>query len=390
MYNVASNSQCFGCGVCAISCPRKLINMELNTDGFYVPRISENRSHLCNGCGICMSVCAYLDNSKLLTASIKFSYAAYNKNQLIREAASSGGVAYAIAESLIEQGFKICAVRYNTKKHRAEHYIANSQDELKASLGSKYIQSYTETGLNEILGGGKYMVIGTPCMIASLRKLIEFKRISDRFILLDFFCHGVPSKLLWDKYIRNHEYKLGKISNVSWRNKEHGWHNSYNMKIQGERGVYTKGLSEGDIFYKLFLGDYCLNEACYSKCNFKKFASAADIRIGDLWGQTYAKYNEGYSGLMVYTKSGEDIVKNIVNLELYEESRHIVSEGQLCISPTKPHSRKFIMRILKHGYRSWWRETTIICLAEGWQKLRKLIISPHIVLKNRFRCSKEK
>lgn len=387
MYNVASNSECFGCGVCAISCPRKLIHMELNTEGFYTPRIKAK--HLCNGCGICSSVCAYLDKPKLLT-SIKSSYAAFNKNQLIRKAASSGGVAYAIAESLIGKGFKTCVVRYNTKKHRVEHYIANSQNELKASLGSKYIQSYTATGLNEILRNGKYMVIGTPCMIASLRKLIELKRISDRFILLDFFCHGVPSKLLWDKYIRNHESKLGKISNVSWRNKEHGWHNSYNMRIQGERGVYTKSLSEGDIFYKLFLGDFCLNEACYSKCYFKKFTSAADIRIGDLWGHTYASNHEGYSGLMVYTKKGEDVISKIENLELREESKHIVSEGQLCTPPRKPLARQLIIQILKNGYNSWWRETIIISIIEGYRKLRKLIVYPHIVLKNRFRCSQKK
>lgn len=388
MYNVASNSVCFGCGVCAISCPRKLINMELNTDGFYTPRIKAK--HLCNGCGICTSVCAYLDKSRLLTISIKSSYAAFNKNQLIRKAASSGGIAYAIAESLIGQGFKICAVRYNTKKHRAEHYIANSLDELKASLGSKYIQSYTKTGLNELLKDGKYMVIGTPCMIASLRKLIEFKRISDRFILLDFFCHGVPSKLLWDKYIRNHESKLGKISNVSWRDKERGWHNSYNMRIQGERGVYTKSLLEGDIFYKLFLGDFCLNEACYSKCYFKKFTSAADIRIGDLWGHTYATNHEGYSSLMIYSRNGEDVIAKIENLELREESKYIVSEGQLCTPPNKPHARQFIMLILKNGYSSWWRESIIISIIEGYRKLRKLIAHPHIVLKNRFRCSKKK
>lgn len=386
MCNISSNKECFGCGVCAISCPRKLISIGLNENGFYAPRIQSESS--CNGCGICASVCAYLDKNQIITTSIRASYAAYNKNQLIRKAASSGGAAYAIADSLIKQGHKICAVRYNTEKHRTEHYIANTQDELVASLGSKYVQSYTIDGLNAILRDGKYVVIGTPCMIASVRKLIELKRISDRFILLDFFCHGVPSKLLWDKYIRKHEQTLGKISNVSWRDKDHGWHNSYNMKIHGENGMYVKSLAQGDIFYRLFLGDYCLNEVCYSHCKFKKFNSAADIRIGDLWGQTYATNNEGYSGLIVYTKKGEEVVNNNENLVLHKKSGHIVSEGQLSTSPSKPYASRLILHALKKEHNGWWRERLIISISEAYQKLKKLVCSPRLVLKNRLRCFK--
>ena len=51
----------------------------------------------------------------------------------------------------------------------------------------------------------KYLVTGTPCQIDSFRKYIKKFRVEDNFVLMDFFCHGVPSKLVWDKYITEKE-----------------------------------------------------------------------------------------------------------------------------------------------------------------------------------------
>ena len=56
-------------------------------------------------------------------------------------------------------------------------------------------------------------------------------KCSENFVLLDFFCHGVPSKFVWDKYIKEQQDKLGNIDFVSWRNKQNGWHDSWAMTI---------------------------------------------------------------------------------------------------------------------------------------------------------------
>lgn len=39
----------------------------------------------------------------------------------------------------------------------------------------------------------------------------------------------------------------------------------------------------------MFLGDYCSGKHCQERCKYKYDKSSADIRIGDLWGKTYAK-----------------------------------------------------------------------------------------------------
>ena len=55
------------------------------------------------------------------------------------------------------------------------------------------------------------MVSGTPCQIDSLRRYINKMKCQENFVLLDFFCHGVPSKFVWDKYIKEQQDKLGNI-----------------------------------------------------------------------------------------------------------------------------------------------------------------------------------
>ena len=78
MINISSNKYCFGCGVCAIVCPHKLISIELSADGFYVPIIKSMEQ--CAHCGLCVKVCSYLDENKTLNSSVLASYAAYIKN----------------------------------------------------------------------------------------------------------------------------------------------------------------------------------------------------------------------------------------------------------------------------------------------------------------------
>lgn len=41
MKNVSTIHNCYGCGVCAVSCGKKIINIRLNEDGFYAPYIDE-------------------------------------------------------------------------------------------------------------------------------------------------------------------------------------------------------------------------------------------------------------------------------------------------------------------------------------------------------------
>ena len=238
--------------------------------------------------------------------------------------------------------------------NRAEHYIATTSEELKASIGSKYIQSYTVDCFKLINRKKRYLVTGTPCQIDSFRRYIQQFKIEDNFILLDFFCHGVPSMLLWKKYIAKVEKETGKTTSVSWRNKHTGWHDSWAMAVTGNKcsresdlnPIYISHFSKGDVFYNLFLNNSCLGKACYDKCKYKYNNSSADIRIGDMWGQTYKDNQKGVSAIVAFTQKGLECLEQC-NLELREIAFETVTEGQMLKSPKKPMCYRWCKLALK-------------------------------------------
>ena len=361
--NISKVHDCYGCGVCATACGRKIIEIGLNEDGFYEPHITDESK--CTNCGICTEVCAYLHDDLSLKNPEIHPYAAWSKDHLVRRKCSSGGAGFEIGKYLLGQGYKVCGVRYDADKNRAEHYIATTVEELIPSAGSKYIQSYTVDGFKAINRKEKYLVTGTPCQIDSFRRYIKKFRCEDNFVLLDFFCHGVPSMLVWKKYTEWAEKQVGKITYASWRNKwtgwhdswamgidgeEHGekinWHDSYDMLIREKKSYIESRRSQGDMFYQMFLGDSCLGKQCYYHCKYKYDHSSADIRIGDLWGNTYSTDEDGISCAIAFTERG-NIILNKCCCELVKHDFDTVAEGQMCSNPKRPLVSYLVMNCLK-------------------------------------------
>lgn len=362
--NVSNIYNCFGCGVCSIACAKKIIDIKLNTDGFYEPFIIEPEK--CVDCGLCVEVCSYSHNDYALKEVSMASYAVWSKDDAVRRKCSSGGVGFEVGRYLLSQGYKVCGVRYNTDRNQAEHYIATTVEELIPSIGSKYIQSYTVDAFKSINRREKYLVVGTPCQIDSFRRYIQKFRCEENFVLMDFFCHGVPSKLMWDKYVKWAEKRVGKLTYVSWRNKQTGWHDSWAMAIDGERYgervnwqapyydlsikekkcFLNSRLSQGDLFYKLYLGSYCTNPSCIKDCRYKFDKSSADIRIGDAWGKTYCENEDGVSAAIAFTEKGLDILK-CCNTELVEHCFNQVAEGQMKENAKRAVLASIVMRMLK-------------------------------------------
>jgi len=323
MNNISDIHNCYGCGVCSKACPQKIIDLRLNEDGFYEPYITDVSK--CTECRLCRSVCSFLTDDLALAEQPKACFAAWSKDNDVRLRCSSGGVGFEIGRTLLGQGFKVCGVRYDAEAGRAEHYVATTAEELMPSMGSKYIQSYTVNGFSEIDRKQKYLVAGTPCQIDSFRRYIRKFHVEDNFVLMDFFCHGVPSMWMWQKYICHAAEKAGKVTYVSWRNKQFGWHDSWAMGING---LPLSRWTQGDAFYKLFLGNYCLNKPCYFKCKFKYDHSSADIRIGDFWGKTYKDDERGVSGAIAFTQRGTEILES-TNCHFVEHPFEVVGEGQI-------------------------------------------------------------
>ena len=136
------NNFCFGCGVCVVACKHQALSLHLNSNGFYMPKANNLK---CNECGLCVKVCSFINKDIVKRPTVINSYAIWSNDSKVRYKCSSGGASFEIGKYLINNGYNVCAVKYNAYLNRAEHYIASNEDELKYSIGSKYIQSYTSS-----------------------------------------------------------------------------------------------------------------------------------------------------------------------------------------------------------------------------------------------------
>jgi len=343
---------CTGCGACLAACPHGAVSMSMGDSGFQEAVVADDK---CTGCGMCTKACPkflqpletaeYMDSLKE-NGNI---YMGVSRDDSTRKKTSSGGIAMEMARAYLNKGYKICGVAYNTEKHRAEHIIVNTEKDLERIRGSKYLQSSTSEAFSRFRKGEGYVVFGTPCQIYGLRKHLQSRKMEDDFILVDFFCHGVPSYLLWDKYLEyigeRYGINIKSIKNVDFKDKKHGWHN-YSMRISGEKSSYLKSM-EDDVFYDFFLSDMCLNKPCFN-CTFRHDQVYSDIRLGDFWGPKYKHDEKGVSIVISNTEKGNNVIQDLKEHCIFER---VSAEDILVSQPHRfvkiPYGYERVMKMLE-------------------------------------------
>ena len=306
-----TNTACSGCGACAAVCPRQAIELRLDRAGFFQATVREDR---CVDCGLCRSVCARfipersgrdLRRSKL--------YAVQSEcGETVRQC-SSGGVAHELAADCLQQGWSVCGVAYHEGSDRAEHHIVTSPDELPLLDGSKYLQSDTTAFrlvLDRAKRGEQIAVFGTPCQICGLALSAEKLGLRDRLLLVEIFCHGVPSYLLWERQCRRIRQKLHaeRFDRVMFRYKKNDWH-SYCLRVDaGTKSFF--GARETELFWQVFFENVLLGDACFD-CEMRKSESMADLRLGDYWSHRFQRRSDGVSAVFSLTPRGDTALERL-------------------------------------------------------------------------------
>ena len=383
---LADYDRCSGCAACANVCARSAIRMIPTATGFLVPYIDDA---ICCGCGACQRVCPVFDS---VESSRPISVlAAKAQDSEIRMNSSSGGIFTLLARETLRNKGVVYGAAIRASDKMVSHIFVESDDELTALRGSKYIQSEIgniyQSVKERLLQGRNVLFSGTPCQIHGLRKFLG--RSYDNLLCVDIICHGVPSPLAWKKYLESRSLALMGRSDVlpngiSFRNKQHGWR-QYSLSLCYSRDEDYLGPVYADPFFKGFLSDLFNRPSC-SRCSSRDGRSGADITLADYW-RVWEKFPDfdddtGVSLVLVRTKHGLEALDSIRREIFLRESTY---DDAVRVNPSLVHDCAMhpkyarFFQMIKEGRpfdiivqhllrRSLWRRICSRCL----RYLRKL------------------
>ncbi|WP_051563196.1 Coenzyme F420 hydrogenase/dehydrogenase, beta subunit C-terminal domain [Butyrivibrio sp. LB2008] len=353
MGNISTKEEvkCTGCGLCAEICPSKCITMKENKEGFLFPNVDNNK---CVDCGKCVDIC----EEKLYEHAYQMeAFAAWTLNDEIRRVSSSGGIFYELAKSFIERGGVVYGAAFD-KEYAVKHIRVKNIEELPLIMGSKYLQSDISECLSVVVAdlqnGIDVLFSGTPCQVNSVKKLVC--DCSGKLFCVSIICHGVPSPMVWKKYLKlkRGQYAEEGLKSISFRDKELGW-KAFSMKIMFENNAYIENHLY-DLYMQGFLENLYLRKSCY-QCEFKGENNLADIILGDYWGienvMPDIDAGKGASCVIIKSEYGRKLWNRITdNICCYEtEYKDVLKYNSVLESSVKKnkHRDRFFEQLLATG-----------------------------------------
>jgi coenzyme F420-reducing hydrogenase beta subunit len=358
MIEIIEKNDCCGCSACYNSCSLGAISMEMDEEGFIYPLVDNEK---CVKCGKCLKHCPLKMDSALLNREIDIEcYVAQLKEKKDLKYVSSGGAFWAFSRAILDKNgavYGACQLDVKT----VAHIRAVSIEEAKLLRRSKYLQSdigqiyklVKQDLNNDII----VLFSGTPCQIAGLRAFLN--REYENLFLCEVICHGVPSRAVWESFLREYEnQKSISVDKVIYRDKSNGW------KSNQYRFEYVNGESECErsteqIFHAGYLQGLYYRPSC-GNCKFASLPRLSDISLADFW-QYNGEFNgdtqqDGLSLIVVNNKKGILLLNN--SRKYLEFERTSVEEAlnschHLLHSPVHSLDRAVFFKILlRDGFYS--------------------------------------
>lgn len=318
MIEIKDKKECCGCYACYNICPKQCIEMKSDGEGFWYPKINKTQ---CINCNLCEKVCPIINKIKCSNDK-RTSYAMINKDEQIRKKSSSGGIFTLLAEFVINNNGSVYGAAFD-EYFNVRHIRINKIQDIALLRGSKYVQSRIGKVLSQVktdLDNDKLVLFtGTPCQIQGLKAFLRKDYIN--LILMDIICHGVPSPLIWQRYLTSIKDNYNQeIKDVYFRCKDTGW-KEYSIKIVFDEDVYKK-IGLNDTFMRGFIGDVYLRPSCYT-CNFKGIERASDVTVADFWGienvLPQMDDDKGTSLVVIHSEKGKQLFDKLSDKMILSE-----------------------------------------------------------------------
>lgn len=383
-------NDCCGCSACAQICPKGCIQMLPDREGFLSPAI---KTINCINCRKCETVCPVIKAKSNQHALPMKTFIGRVKDNDVLLKCSSGGIFLSLATIIIRNHGVVFGVKFdkewNTKVDFTEHL-----DGLNDFIGSKYVASMVGDAFQRaksfLVEGRQVLFSGTPCQISGLN--LYLGKSYDNLITVDIMCHGVPSPLIWQRYLNEVSRDLD-IKNVSFRSKSFGW-NRYGLKIETNCSTIEEP-NDLNPYMQGFINGLFNRKSC-SNCPSRNFSSGSDIMLGDFW-ELESKFpemfdNKGMSTALVMTPKGLNLFQSLKETCYIQEIsfNDIDSSGHhytlLNSIPIHPNRESFFREVLKKKNSGHIQELILSSIPPKKNSLLKRIRNK--IIKGLSKCGK--
>ena len=311
---IVRSSLCLGCGLCEELARRDGVHMHLAANGFYEPvgegRIApETQARLKRLCPGIRLDC--IDTRDTFCGKVEAAYEGWTDDPAIRRIASSGGIVTALASYLLDTKRATGVLQVGTREgHHMynELRVSRTKEDVLACASSRYAPASMFDRIGESMNraGEKYVFIGKPCDVMTLRRYVElYPELPARIVYwISLVCAGMPSYNATQELID----RAGDTSPVlSLKYRGDGWPGDF--KVEFEDGK-TFRCSYNESWGKV------LGRNVRFRCKIcpDGIGQYADLVVGDAWhtkdGYPDFAEQEGRSFLLVRTRQGSELVEN--------------------------------------------------------------------------------
>ena len=390
---VIDGNYCIGCGACGLGRATVEPLISMNALGFYEARLDEEVDtrvdHVCpftntgpDESEIAKSLLEdrYQSHHEYIGSYISL-YAGHASTGGFRERGSSGGITTWLLAKLLNKG-KVDAIVHVRASEKPgllyEYGVSSDLDTLYSGAKSHYYPVEMSGVLRHIHEKqGRYAVVGVPCFIKALRRLMLVEPVfSERIVYCGgLFCGHLKGKGFAEMLATQCEVGPTELFSFDFRTKLSG-------RSSSDYGVTATGVLNGEKFKKIspvsqLVGtDWGMGFFKYKACDYCDDISAetADFSVGDAWLPKYKNDHRGTNILIVRNEDVQSIVdEGIISGDLTLEiiSADEVIESQRANVRHRREDLPYRLRIADEA--GLWRPKKRQCAGRSISKKRQLI-----------------